>query len=584
MKRLLLLVLLVVSASSFSAFADEPSTDDFHIDLHGYFRTRLVSTSGFPMLDKTGVNAEGVLQRTADGFDDGADLNYGYMRFRLDPTFRYGSDPKAPIIALKAQFDFLDNVVFGDNNRQGSVALFAEDPTTTDIFGRDQAFVKLRRLWLEFSIGIGQIRIGRQPSHGGMGLLFNDANGFRNDFGDAERGSTFDRLAFVTRPITVFNALVKGDRRPTPLVFLIAYDWLVEDTLGVGRPPVADRNERGFSGFLSNPICSDPDDNFAPKECDDDVNQFVTGLLWLDPDFDVFSHTDDLTGGYIFVWRTQDSTESNVFIHDAFLRFQMAMGYNMPSIYLDTELTLIQGDSKAISLRGGFDDSTGKTTEVLEAAVLNTVVRAGVKNINANVLEIDIIGEGGHSSGDSSLFNDGTFEAFAINEDYKVGLVTYPIALAGRSYNGGGNISGALGSGGGIWNSTYIYPHFRLRPTNGLLKQTELVGAVLLSWADTLSGGDTSDIVGNGSYFVPREDPTDRDCSPFASDCMIGTEFDIALKVKWLPRELGEVRDIDNYMMRWSTEFGYMMAGKALAGKLDRENIWTLQSRIAMVF
>jgi hypothetical protein len=576
-------VLILCALAPAMALGDEPpSTDDFGIDIHGYFRTRLVRTNGFPMADISSVDENGTLRRTPDGLDDGANLGYGFMRFRLDPTIRYGN-AKSPIFAIKAQIDILDNVVFGDNARLGSVPLFAEDPSTTDIFGRDQQFVKLRRLWLEFNALVGQIRIGRQPSHGGLGLLFNDGNGFRNEFGDAERGSTFDRIAFITRPITIFNTITKKDSRPTPLIFLIAYDWLVEDALGVGRQPVAiaDRNNRGFSGFLRNPICADPDADYALKECKDDVGQFVTGLIWLDPDFNQFSYTDEISAGYVFVWRFQDATDSDVYIHDAWLRFQMAMGYNMPSIYLDTEMTMIKGESRGIGLRGGFDDSAGKTAEVLTADVFNMVGRLGVKDINAKVVDIDVIAEMGHSSGDPTLLGDGTFEMFAINEDYRVGLVMYPIALTGRSFNAVGGISGALTNGGGVWNSTYLFPHFRVRPT--ALPNIEVVGAVLMAWADTLNGGPA--LTGTTGYFAEREDPLDNECKLMQGDCYLGTEFDLALKVKWLKRpELGEARDVDNYMMRWSTEFGYMKAGKALAPKLDTESIWTLQSRIAVVF
>jgi hypothetical protein len=583
-KRFAFLVLLICALFPLLASAQEPSTDDFAIDLHGYFRTRLINTHGFPMQDITSVDENGVLRKTPDGLDDGANLSYGYMRFRLDPTIRFGNAAN-PVFAIKSQIDFLDNVVFGDNSRQGSVPLFAEDPSTTDIFGRDQSFVKIRRLWLEFNALVGQIRIGRQPSHGGMGLLFNDGNGFRNDFGDAERGSTFDRIAFITRPITVFNAITKKDSRPTPLIFLLAYDWLVEDPLGVARQPKAatDRNvDKGFGGFLRNSSCPDPDNNFELKTCDDDVSQFVTGLIWLDPDLDIFSHTDEVSAGYIFVWRFQDVSDSDVYIHDAWLRFQMAMGYNMPSIYLDTEMTMIKGSSRGISLIGGYDDAAGKTAKTLTADVFNMVGRLGVKDINASAVELDIIGEMGHSSGDPTLLGEETFKMFAINEDYKVGLIMYPIALTGRSFNAAGGISSALTNGGGVWNSTYIFPHFRLRPT-GTFKNIELVGAVLLAWADTLNGGVW--LTGETGYFAERTDPLDNECSLFQGDCALGTEFDLALKVKWLRRDsLNEARDVDNYMMRWSTEFGYMKAGKALAPKLDTESIWTLQSRIAVVF
>ena len=94
----------------------------------------------------------------------------------------------------------------GDNARQASVPLFAENPSQTGIEGDERPSLFVRRLWLEVALPVGLLRLGRQASHGGLGLLFNDGNGFRNDFGDATGGTTFDRVVFATRPLTVINA------------------------------------------------------------------------------------------------------------------------------------------------------------------------------------------------------------------------------------------------------------------------------------------------------------------------------------------------------------------------------------------
>ncbi|MCZ7686423.1 MAG: hypothetical protein M5U28_49770 [Sandaracinaceae bacterium] len=135
------------------------------------------------------------------GRDAAAHAAYGFMRLRLDPAVLFGSDRANPVAALRMQIDALDNVVFGDNARLAGTPLFAADPSRTSLIDGDlDSWFYLRRLWLEFLTPIGQVRIGRQPSQGGVGILFNDGNGFRNDFGDALDGTTFDRILFATRP------------------------------------------------------------------------------------------------------------------------------------------------------------------------------------------------------------------------------------------------------------------------------------------------------------------------------------------------------------------------------------------------
>ena len=139
--------------------------------------------------------------------------------------------------------------------------------------------------------------MGRQASQGGLGILFNDGNGFRNDFGDAEGGSTFDRVAFATRPLTIFNAITRGDRRPTPLILVVGHDWLVEDPLGFGSDGKAPSTRRaaGPFGFLTTPTCGDgldPNGEDPTRKCDDDVSQWLTALIWKDTQLRLRQDTD----------------------------------------------------------------------------------------------------------------------------------------------------------------------------------------------------------------------------------------------------------------------------------------------------
>ena len=56
---------------------------------------------------------------------------------------------------------------------------------------------------MEFKLPVGVMRVGRQESHWGMGLLANHGNGFDDLFGDNHWGATFDRIMFATQPLAI---------------------------------------------------------------------------------------------------------------------------------------------------------------------------------------------------------------------------------------------------------------------------------------------------------------------------------------------------------------------------------------------
>lgn len=584
------------------AFGTYRLSKDLFLDFHGYMRARYVSASNIPVgrLDDTGTLAS----QPHTGRDDASDMHLVFSRLRLDPTLRWGGNPakgQVAAVALGAQIDILDNVVWGDNSRVGSVPLFAENPSATNIYGRDNPPIHIRRLWLDVQVPVGLMKIGRQASQGGLGLLFNDGNGFRNDFGDAQGGSTFDRVAFATRPLTIYNALTNGSRAPTPLIVVVGHDWLVEDSLGFGSngQSTDTRMRGGPFGFTTDPTCggaTDPNGGEPTKKCDNDVGQWLYALIWKDDKLHLTKKTDELLLGLVYVNRTQDFNKSNMNILDGFWRFRVGLSKTGPSIYTEGEFTSITGKTNGLKLLpgGSFNEDTGLADNYLEGGVMNFVGRLGL-----TAPTWDGILEMGYSSGDEQLIGgDQVFKMYPVNDDYKMGLLMYPMVLWARSVNtNAGRASGALNSGGGIFNSTYLNPKVRYR-INGVGTQIELVAQGILAWADTLNGGS---VIGfTSDYYSPRAkppaggwtNPFDKEpfenntCSMFDTDCNIGWEADLAIKIKWLRRDLGATDSRDNYMMRWSNEFGIMGAGAALKDRLavGADTIWTWQSRIAFVW
>ena len=151
------------------------------------------------------------------------------QRGRFEPIVRVGP------IKAQATIDLFDNVVWGDNENLAATPLFAGDPSTTQVDGNLADSIAVKRLWIEWKTALGLLRIGRQPSNWGWGLLANDGNEFRNDFGDANEGAFFDRIIFATQPIALVKGIAsaagaktKASDFDSSLILAVGFDKLVE--------------------------------------------------------------------------------------------------------------------------------------------------------------------------------------------------------------------------------------------------------------------------------------------------------------------------------------------------------------------
>src|SRR5262245_51774577 len=176
----------------------------------GYFRTRTVLLTNLaPQPRRTTVypiTGEDLV------IPDIRHTSYIVSRFRIMPSLVY-----AKIARLNLQFDGLDDVLMGDNNGLSTAPLFATDGSNQGFLGGPVAdSIQLKRAWVQFAVPVGLMRVGRMPSHWGMGLLANGGgtgwmdpetpkgeaqrrildNFFDDDFGDNHFGSTADRILF----------------------------------------------------------------------------------------------------------------------------------------------------------------------------------------------------------------------------------------------------------------------------------------------------------------------------------------------------------------------------------------------------
>ena len=524
------------------AHADTP--DNWKFTLDGYYRVR-----GHAFWDLyEGQAAAGT---------------YLTHRIRLQPQLNFEDRAK-----FFMQVDALDGVVWGDNMSGTSTSLFAGDPSETTIEGIEGSPVKVRRAWMEFKVPVGLFRVGRQASSWGMGLLANDGNGFDDSFCENKFGSTYDRILFATRPITVATTVAnmvnpKAKVRDVPLIAAFGVDRLVEDPLiqyyGYGCDPDETTDNAACAATEDHSWTDERDPAYRSPtwwvDTEDDVYEMVYVLVYRGEDVKFSANvTGDLTAGVYVVNRKQAETDSDVLIIDAYVREEIA------NTYFEAEALTIQGDTRAITL-----PSTDPVDPLAKKAnIWGYVVRAGYQDPKWTALM-----EHGYASGDDKP-TDGDFSGRPLHPDHNVGLLFYEEIMSRVTAEAWGDGAKGLWSNGGVYNSRYIFPNVRYRP----LPNWELSAAYLMAWPDKPDGSKILCAEGD-----------DVECAVYtATSDFLAYEVDLAVKHRWadhvnLSVEAGFAHVSDRIPLK-STGLQY---------EVDDEghtfgDFWTVQSRIAYEF
>lgn len=169
----------------------------FEFSTHGYYRLRYELTHDLDTQDNTSPASQ-----NNDRFGI---IAFGQQRFRLDPIMKLNDN-----ISFHGQFDILDNVLFGQSEL---VQLGILNPVvgTVELPGGNGAFtvtggsagdptvggggsITVKRLWVDLFTPVGKLRLGRQPSHWGLGMIQNDGNSREGDFGD-----TVDAVTYLSK-------------------------------------------------------------------------------------------------------------------------------------------------------------------------------------------------------------------------------------------------------------------------------------------------------------------------------------------------------------------------------------------------
>lgn len=423
--------------------------DDMKVGIEGHYRVR-------------GYVFNHLFESQGTG-DDYRDARYLDQRLWLRPTFDYRDLAKA-----KVELRALEDVVFGDNVSNASTALFAADPSATALDGLDEPTVRVSRAWMEFSVPVGLLRIGRQPSQWGMGLLANDGEGFHHHFGESRFGSTNDRLLFATKPIAIFEAATGRDDSGIPLIAAVAVDRLVEDPLiqfygytctpGVLESDAVYDRRCDFDGDGVTDLDHGYDDDTRTAERrgpdwwadqDDDVWEMVYVLAYNGESIDYLGGNGDLNAGVWVVDRRQQETASKALIVDGYLKAAVH------GVLLEGEVISITADTRALA---ALPDDDAADPIRKEADLFGYVVRGGYGRPTWRVQL-----ETGFASGDDRV-DDASFTGRPLHPDHNVGLLIYEEILSRVTAAAWTESVRGLWSNGGVYNSRYVFPTVHLYP------------------------------------------------------------------------------------------------------------------------
>jgi hypothetical protein len=538
---------MIAALLAAAGLAAAEAPDNWKFGLDGYYRVR--GHAFYDLFD--GQAAPGT---------------YMTHRIRMQPSLNFEDRAK-----FFMTLDMLDGVLWGDNMSKASTSLFAGDPSNTGIDGLEVEAVQLKRAWMEFKVPVGLLRVGRQGSNWGMGLLANEGNGFDDTFGENKSGSTYDRVIFATRPITVATTVAnmvsgKGKVRDIPLITAVGVDRLVEDPLiqyyGYGCDPndAADR-EAGCA--------ASEDHSFTEERTEDRRN----GTWWVDNQDDVYEMVyvliyrgddtklgpnlvGDITAGVYVVNRVQAETDSDVLIIDGYAKTEIA------GTLFEAEVLHIGGTTRAITLASA---ATPEDPLYKEADIWGYVVRAGWQNE-----QFTGVFEHGYASGDDDP-TDGAFTGRPLHPDHNVGLLLYEEILARITAAQWGTGAKGLWSNGSVYNSRYIFPNVRFRP----LTNWEIIGAFLVAWPDKPDGV---------RIYCNEADAGYCTAGAKATSDILGWEADLAIKHKFADHinftlEAGMAHATDRLPLEASGLHHETGDDGTVSG-----NFYTVQSRIAYEF
>ena len=442
---------------------------------------------------------------------------YGWSRLRATPELVY--EP----IKIKAQFDVMTGIIFGDSTVGVDAALeprMRESGSEVDGSGELVGIrpFDFRQLFIEWDTGYGILRAGQMTSNWGLGILANDGD-HDQLFGFNRYGDLTERIVFATKP---FSTL--GDGFYKDIITILGADLVYRDHL-------AD--------------------------------------LW---DGDLAAQ-----GIFALLWR-QDPQQVGMYV--AYRNQTFADGDNLEVVAVDVtadwsfelaESWTLQVAGAGVGVFGSNDVARSLTADTHDIMQFGGALRIAAKYLEQYTAQVEV----GAATSDANSYDDQLLR-FTFDPDYNVGLIMFEEMLAWQTARaatlaGSPDLVGEpvpglelLPTNGGVSGSFYLNPTSRARP----LEWLEAAVGVLWGYA-------TADFV---SPFEQKVNGTPANyMGGDSANRNLGVELDLAVNF-FIPLRLVQ--------LEIGAQFGYMFLGDAFADADGNrpDDIWLTEGRMALRF
>jgi len=400
-----------------------PEPDTYRFVMNGEHQLRFQTMRSFPLVAtpsaiaaRPGLAAQSLRQR-------------GFVShwLRLTPELQIKES-----LRLVAQVD-LTGIIVGDKARGTS----ADETPRDELNGFSN--IQPRWLFVEYKLPFGLVRLGQQPNHWGMGLLFNDG-AHPTLFGDYRYGSISERLLFATKPggkDSDFNLAFAAD--------LVFRDQLARLT----------RGEQALQGVVA-------------AYWEHGWNKLGV--------FTTFRHQAvDRASTTPLATYTDDLDQISIDLHGRVA--SQVPGDRNAFLYAEAEAAYVIGSTDT------FRTASQAKTQIRAygaAAKVGVVhVHRGLQRTSDKLPFGDIVGEleVGYASGDADPY-DGTLKRFTFDPNHRIGLLLFDEILrfqTARSATAAADpalaspsrpVAGVdrLPSNGGVFGAQYVNPTFIYRP------------------------------------------------------------------------------------------------------------------------
>ncbi len=356
---------------------------------------------------------------------EGPVSGFGEHRFRYSPYARFRD------FQMKIELDVVAGQLYGDHEDLFPSARRLDRRDVNGGAGFDGFLV--REAWLQYTAGIGMLKMGHMTSEYGLGMLANAGRDDDRRFGTRRYGDIVDRALYAATPFIPF---VGKDHWLGPITLLLAGDR-------VFREENADVRD-GDTALMGN-----------------------IGLLYRHPDF---------TNGVIVTYRDQEDDDGDT------LKVWAVNAHGMNRLILSTRDG--HGGKKLPDMTVGLAYEAswlfGDTTRVQqvgspEGIEIRSFGAVGRASFEAWTLGLEADLEVGYASGDNDPYDDES-HAFYFDPDYKVGMVFFdemlPLisARSAEISSDPANLAvppkglDMLPSQGRVTNSVYLFPQVRYEP------------------------------------------------------------------------------------------------------------------------